>query len=337
MDGVPRSGDTQRFARCRRGAGFGAYLAALGGFALLALLPHAASAQVPGSVSGQVVYSGGPVVPGVQVLFPELGLNADTDAEGRFELAVVRPGEHRLLVYALGCELATRTVEVASGETARVAVQVGPRAFALDELVVTGTPSERSRAELPFSVEEVSGDRLRTATAAGSVANLLRGMAGGRVVRGSGLPGQESDILLRGPATLGGAEQQPLVVVDGIIAGHSTAGIDPMDVERIEVLKGAAAAAHYGSRAQGGVIEITTKRRPPDPERVEAQPLLVVDGLISDGDLGDIDTRDIVDIRVLRGPGAMLVAGPSGAAGIIRVTTGRDFRNIAQCPADLRR
>ena len=233
--------------------------------ALLALFPQTASAQVPGSISGQVVYSGGPVVPGVQVLFPELGLRADTDAEGRFDLAAVRPGEHRLTIYALGCELATRTVEVEPGEATEVAVQVGPRAFALDELVVTGTPAERSRAELPFSVEELSGNRLRTATAAGSVANLLRGMAGGRVIRGNGLPGQESDILLRGPATLGGAEQQPLVVVDGIIAGHSTAGIDPMDVERIEVLKGAAAAAHYGSRAQGGVIEITTKRRPPGP------------------------------------------------------------------------
>lgn len=305
--------------------------------ALFTLLPGVASGQATGSISGQVVYRGGPVVPGVQVVFPGLGLRADTDPEGRFELAVVRPGEHRLTVYALGCQLANRTVEVEPGEAARVTVQVGPRAFALDELVVTGTPAERSRAELPFSVEELSGDRLRTATSAGSVANLLRGIAGGRVIRGSGLPGQESDILLRGPATLGGAEQQPLIVVDGIIAGHSTAGIDPMDVERIEVLKGAAAAAHYGSRAQGGVIEITTKRRPPDPDQLEAQPLLVVDGFVSDGDLGDIDTREIVDIRVLRGPAATLVAGLGGTAGIIRVTTARDFRNIAQCPADLRR
>ncbi len=305
--------------------------------ALFAVLPGDTSAQASGSISGQVVYRGGPVVPGVQVLFPELGLRADTDSEGRFELAAVRPGEHRLTVYALGCELATRTVEVEPDEATEVTVQVGPRAFALDELVVTGTSSERSRAELPFSVEELSGDRLRTATAGGSVANLLRGMAGGRVVRGSGLPGQESDILLRGPATLGGAEQQPLVVVDGIIAGHSTAGIDPLDIERIEVLKGAAAAAHYGSRAQGGVIEITTKRRPPDPEPVEAQPLLVVDGYISQGDLGDVDTRDIVDIRVLRGPAATLIAGSRGAAGIIRVTTARDFSNIARCPADLSR
>lgn len=332
MDGVRSPGDSQRFARPLPGSS-----ASLVGLALFALLPQAASAQAPGGVSGQVVYRGGPAVPGVQVLFPGLGLRADTDSEGRFELAVVRPGQHGLSVYALGCELATRTVEVEAGQAAQVTVQVGPRAFALDELVVTGTPSERSRAELPFSVEELSGDRLRTATSGGSVANLLRGMAGGRVVRGSGLPGQESDILLRGPATLGGARQQPLIVVDGIIAGHSTAGIDPMDVERIEVLKGAAAAAHYGSRAQGGVIEITTKRRPPEPEPVEAQPLLVVDGYVSDGTLGDIDTRDVVDIRVLRGPAATLVAGPRGGAGIIRVTTARDFSNIAQCPADLRR
>ncbi len=336
MIGVQKPVDTRRLAqRSRRGRRVGACLA---GVALLALLPRGVPAQSMGSLTGQVVYSGGgPALPGVQVLFPELGLRADTDSEGRFQLAVVRPGEHRLSVYALGCELATRTVEVEPGQTAQVTVEVGPRAFALDELVVTGTPSERPRAQLPFTVEELSGSELRTGTAAGSIANLLRGMAGGRVVRGSGLPGQEADILLRGPASLGGAQQQPLVVVDGIIAGHSTAGIDPMDVERIEVLKGAAAAAHYGSRAQGGVIEITTKRRPAAPEPMEAQPLLVVDGLISDRGLGDLDTREIVDIRVLRGPAATLVAGSRGAAGIIRVTTVRDFSNIAQCPADLRR
>lgn len=335
MIGVQNPEDTGRLARpVRRGLHFSARLL---GVALLALLPRTGSAQDTGSLAGQAVYSGGgPVLPGVQIIFPDLGLNADTDSEGRFQLAAVRPGEHRLLVYALGCELATRTVEVEPGKATRVTVQVGPRAFALDELVVTGTASERPRAELPFAVEELSGSELRTGTAAGSIANLLRGIAGGRVVRGSGLPGQEADILLRGPASLGGAEQHPLVVVDGIIAGHSTAGIDPMDVERIEVLKGAAAAAHYGSRAQGGVIEITTKRRPAAPDPVAAQPLLVVDGLISDRELGEIDTREIVDIRVLRGPAATLIAGSRGAAGIIRVTTARDFRNIAQCPADLR-
>lgn len=335
MIGVRSPVDTRRLTRLSRDRlRFSAFLA---GAAILVLLPREASPQSMGSLKGQVVYSGGgPVLPGVQVLFPELGLRADTDSEGQFELAVVRPGEHRLSVYALGCELATRTVEVEPGAGTEVTVQVGPRAFALDELVVTGTPSERPRAELPFTVEELRGSELRTGTAAGSIANLLRGIAGGRVVRGSGLPGQEADILLRGPASLGGAEQQPLVVVDGIIAGHSTAGIDPMDVERIEVLKGAAAAAHYGSRAQGGVIEITTKRRPAAPELAEAQPLLVVDGLISDRALADIDTREVVDIRVLRGPAATLVAGSRGAAGIIRVTTVRDFRNVAQCPADLR-
>ena len=336
MIGVWNPMDTRRLTRLsRREPRFGACLA---GLAILALLPREASPQSMGSLTGQVVYSGGgPVLPGVQVLFPELGLRAETDSDGGFRLAEVRPGEHRLTVYALGCELATRTVDVEPGQTTQVTVQVGPRAFALDELVVTGTPSELSRAELPFTVEELRGDRLRTGTAAGSVANLLRGMAGGRVVRGSGLPGQEADILLRGPASLGGAEQQPLVVVDGIIAGHSTAGIDPMDIERIEVLKGAAAAAHYGSRAQGGVIEITTKRRPAAPGPVEAQPLLVVDGLVTDRALGDLDTREIIDIQVLRGPAATLMAGSRGAAGIIRVTTVRDFSNIAQCPADLRR
>ena len=80
-----------------------------------------------------------------------------------------------------------------------------------------------------------------------------------RVVKGSGQPGQGGSILRRGPTTITGS-QSPLIIIDGVITDNRLSDIDALDVETIEVVKGAAAASLYGSRAQNGVIQITTKR-----------------------------------------------------------------------------
>jgi TonB-linked SusC/RagA family outer membrane protein len=81
-------------------------------------------------------------------------------------------------------------------------------------------------------------------------------------VSGSGRPGSAPSILLRGPKSINaaGRDQEPLYIVDGVILGASMADIDALDIEEIEVLKGAAAASLYGSRAANGVIQITTRR-----------------------------------------------------------------------------
>src|SRR5690606_13640634 len=84
-------------------------------------------------------------------------------------------------------------------------------------------------------------------------------VAGARVVRGSGQPGSGASILLRGVHSLE-RSNSPLIVVDGVILGETLSDIDASDVESIEVVKGAAAASLYGSRASSGVIQITTAR-----------------------------------------------------------------------------
>ncbi|MBI4519261.1 MAG: TonB-dependent receptor plug domain-containing protein [Gemmatimonadetes bacterium] len=305
-------------------------------FAATGGLAGSASGQQTGALVGSVATGGGgPVIPGVRITLPDLRLEAVTDDEGRFRLSGVASGRHEVVAELLGCPWASRTVSIEPGKAAELNFTLGPRAISLDGILVTGVASDLSHAELPFTVETLEGERLRRETAA-SLGQLIQGrIAGGRVVQGSGLPGEEADILLRGATSLGGAQLRPLVVVDGIIAGHSTSGIDPMDIERIEVLKGATAAALYGSRAHAGVIEITTRRRPSEPPG-DPEPLLIVDGVISDERLADLDTREIVEIRMLPGPAAVLLAGPRGQAGIIQVTTVRaSDAQASQCPDDL--
>src|SRR5690606_19520769 len=82
------------------------------------------------------------------------------------------------------------------------------------------------------------------------------------VVQGSGRPGSAPSILLRGPTSLNasGRDQEPLYIVDGVILGSDLVDMDALDIESVEVVKGAAAASMYGSRAANGVIQIRTKR-----------------------------------------------------------------------------
>jgi TonB-dependent SusC/RagA subfamily outer membrane receptor len=82
---------------------------------------------------------------------------------------------------------------------------------------------------------------------------------------GTGRPGAAPTILLRAPTSINasGRNQEPLYIVDGVILNSSMVDIDALDIENVEVVKGAAAASMYGSRAQAGVVQITTRRGAP--------------------------------------------------------------------------
>lgn len=84
-------------------------------------------------------------------------------------------------------------------------------------------------------------------------------MSGVQVVNSSGSPGSSAEIRIRGTSTLNG-NSEPLYVVDGVISGNGDPGIDPAMIENITILKDAGATGLYGSRANGGVIIITTKK-----------------------------------------------------------------------------
>ncbi|MBW3572059.1 MAG: SusC/RagA family TonB-linked outer membrane protein [Gemmatimonadetes bacterium] len=213
----------------------------------------------------------------------DAGPRALTDAAGRFTLrARVAAGTYNLQFTRIGRAAVSRPVTLGSAREVTVdAVALRTAALQLGELVVTGTGAPATRREVGNAVSSVSGEEVREAPAATSVDQALQGrIAGAEINETSGQPGGGTSIRLRGTNTiLGNAE--PLIVVDGVIVdnnnealvglgSNATRGstalsnrlsdISPEDIERVEVLKGAAAAALYGSRANSGVIQIFTRR-----------------------------------------------------------------------------
>ena len=288
---------------------------------LACVVPSPAPAQGVGTLMGRVTYSrNGDGVPGAQLLLPDLSRVVSSDDDGRYRIDNVHAGTHDLLVVLMGCRLAYRSVDVPADNDLVVDFVVGPPVMSLDDLVVTGVAAGLPAVELPFAVDRVEADDIRPATAR-NIAHLIQGrVAGVRVVQGTGQPGAEPSILLRGATSIQRSSQAPLIVIDGIVSGGHLSDIDPMDVERIEILKGAAAGAVYGSRAEAGVIEITTKRGLSRTSRPQ-EPLVVLDGVVSDKSFVDVDPADIADIWFLRGAAGAVIYGPRAESGAIQVTT----------------
>ena len=218
-----------------------------------------ASAQQRGVVTGSVVAAENlrPLV-SAQVYFPALQVGVLTNAQGRFLIQNVAPGEHEITAERIGFRLIRQTVVVRAGETVAVDFRLEERAISMEGIVVTGVAAQTPQTQVPFTVAKVNVDEL-TKSVMPSVAGLLQAkVAGVKVIQGSGAPGTEPSFQLRGPKSITGS-QAPLVVIDGVVTNGGIADIDPADVESMEVVKGAAAAALYGSRASAGVIQITTR------------------------------------------------------------------------------
>ncbi|MBA3969666.1 MAG: TonB-dependent receptor, partial [Gemmatimonadetes bacterium] len=206
-----------------------------------------------------------------------------TNAQGEYTLSArVQPGTYTLEYSLIGRGDATRQVAFGASPTVQVApVALQQTAVALEEIVVTGTGVSARRVEVANTVESVRGEEIAEAPGASTVDQALQGKVTGALIsENSGQPGGGVSIRLRGTSSiLGGAE--PLIVVDGVILDNSDAAlvslganagrgsaaltnrladIAPGDIDRIEILKGAAAAGLYGSRANNGVIQIFTKR-----------------------------------------------------------------------------
>jgi len=130
----------------------------------------------------------------------------------------------------------------------------------LEAVIVTGVQEETSRGKVGFDVAHVDVANLPVASV--DPLRTLQGKIGANIVSGSGRPGTQPAVLLRGPTMLNatGRSQDPLYIVDGVIINGNLPEISPNDIESVEVVKGAAAASLYGARAGNGVITISTKR-----------------------------------------------------------------------------
>ena len=228
---------------------------------LLLASPPQLQAQETGTIQGTVTNAEtGAVLGGVMINVMDTGLGSLSASDGTFSISNVPVGEQRVRAQMIGFASRTQTVTIGAGETVTVDFALNPAVIDVAEIIVTGVGEATERMRVPFSVSRTGPEIMEVSTP--SAAQALTGqVAGVSVVQGSGRPGSAPDILLRGPTSIDGAgrDQGPLVIVDGVILGASMVDIDALDIDNIEVVKGAAAASLYGSRAAQGVIQITTR------------------------------------------------------------------------------
>jgi len=236
------------------------------GLALL-LLPGLAWAQ-QGTVTGTVTEAEtGDPLPGATVQVVDENTGAASDADGQYRITGVPAGEQALRVSFVGYQEQERTVNVPAGGTVRVNFQLQTSQAQLEEVVVSSYAVEED-VRVTGASESVSGEDIATQDVQ-NVSGALQGRASGiRITSQSGAPGSAFDVQVRGQATITGG-QQPLYIVDGVQVGPENisnegnlsplAGLEPSDVESIQVLKDASATAIYGARAANGVVLIQTK------------------------------------------------------------------------------
>jgi TonB-linked SusC/RagA family outer membrane protein len=241
-------------------------VAILGSLALFALGSSRAVAQGTGNIQGTVTNSDtNEPLEAAQVFIPGTQFGTLTDSRGRYLLLRVPEGQHTVNTEVIGYEHLQRVVNVTAGQTVTLDFAVKPTALKINQIVVTGVVGSTPKSEVPFDVDKVDASDLPVPTV--NAESAIQGqVAGAHVVQGSGAPGSSPDVLLRGATSIdaSGRSQAPLYIVDGVIVDPANASpladINALDIKSIEVVKGAAAASLYGSRAANGVIQITTKR-----------------------------------------------------------------------------
>jgi outer membrane receptor protein involved in Fe transport len=234
----------------------------------------ALSAQATGTVQGTVTVDGtGAPIEGAQVSVIGSPRYARTDATGRYRLAGVALGTSVVRALSIGYSGSTRSVTLAAGATVTVDFALKVTALSLDAVVVTGTAAEARKKEVGNAMATIDL-KLAPAPQIKDAQDLLSGRAAGVTVLGnSGQPGAGGTIRLRGSNSITQGNN-PIIYVDGIRIfsqnGPVTAGarqsaaafndIKADEIERVEIVKGAAATTLYGTEASGGVIQIFTKR-----------------------------------------------------------------------------
>ena len=251
-------------------------------FLFINLFAMATMAQV--KISGKVTDEKGNVVSGASVTIKNNNAGASTNADGTYQiLANLKPGKYTVIFSGVGLKNSEQTITVIANGDYSVNVQLSADPLGLDEVIVTGTSAGTTKKQLGSYISTVKADQL-TKGATGNVLAALQGKtAGAQITQNSGDPSGGMSVRLRGISSVN-SSSEPLYIIDGVILNNATnrvtntsgnydgnnfvgsigqnrlADINPADIERIEVLNGAAAAAIYGSRANAGVVQIFTKR-----------------------------------------------------------------------------
>jgi TonB-dependent SusC/RagA subfamily outer membrane receptor len=257
--------------------------AAMIAVALMAWAPPLAAQAGTGTVRGTVTNAGTATpLPNAQISVAGTRLGAQSREDGTYQITGVPAGTRRIVVRLIGYSAVERTVAVTDGQSTTLDLALSAAAVSLDEVVITGTAGQARRREVGNSISAVNtADATEPQT---NISALLQGrIAGASVELSGGSSGAGASIRLRGNSSVA-LSNQPLVYIDGVRvrsdeypknqpaggASRNLRGpnvyasplndIDPADIERIEVIKGAAATTLYGTEAAAGVIQVFTKR-----------------------------------------------------------------------------
>ncbi len=240
-----------------------------------------AAQQGTGTIRGKVTNAASNTPLGnAQVFVAGTSLGGMSTADGSFSIVAVPAGARVVRVRLLGYQPTEKNVTVTDGGTVTVDFALTQSAISLDEVVVTGTGGSARKREVGNSIAQVKVSDIPEVPS--TVSSMLTGrLAGVNVTTGTGNSGGGSSIRLRGTTSVA-LTNQPLIFIDGVrtrsdeyprnvpftgstqrganVNGSPLNDINPDDIERIEIVKGAAAATLYGTDAAAGVIQIFTKR-----------------------------------------------------------------------------
>ncbi len=234
------------------------------------------------TINGTVKDGSGSAIPAVSVTVKGTSKGTVTNAEGAYK---IEAASNSLLIFsAIGFE----TQEIRVGNNSAINVILGEDAKVLEEVVVSGLATSVKRSNLGNTVALLSAKDLTGTTTPITTDGAMQGkLAGANIMSNGSMPGGGFNMQFRGVSTLGSSASQPLIIVDGVFIDNSQnssgrsqankavggsaasaqdnnanrlADLNPDDIEKIEVLKGASAAAIYGTGANAGVVLITTKK-----------------------------------------------------------------------------
>ncbi len=206
------------------------------------------------SVSGTITDFENLPLPGVNILVKGTTTGTQSDFDGNY---VIAANEGDILVFSY---LGQKTVEITVGNSNTIDVRMEEDAEALEEVVVIGYGT-KTRDELTSAVSTVQAEDIASFVATTSIDNILQGQAAGvQVTAANGRPGNTGFVRVRGVGTFN-QNSTPLYVVDGVPVDPTNVNqINPNDIQNVSILKDAATASRYGSRAANGVVLITTKQ-----------------------------------------------------------------------------
>ena len=238
--------------------------AALLVLALMLLAPPTIASAQTGTITGRVVVVGtDDPVPGAEITVRSATLQRTvvSRVDGRFTVAGLPEGTYTVEARRIGFAFKTALGVTVGAGAATLNFEMTPYTLRLEEVVVTGVSDPTAGVKVPFTVGRVNAEELPVARS--NAVDNLQGKIAGVLIVTNPEPGSGTNIQLRSPTSIS-KSNAPLFVVDGVqlssAFGASTADISGLDIESIEVVKGAAAASLYGSRASAGVIQIRTRR-----------------------------------------------------------------------------